>query len=240
MLRPSVYTRVHVKLPKFSQLSEAVSSGFTFTMLTDQNVGMHTPFQCKDYFQDMFWVEYNEKAAEVCGFPWVPGGIDKSRKTFTMALAYKESLALRRAGLEAFVNHFDDALGFQQTVIEETDHPNILRMVFDGRWTHSAPLVSSFTSIIRLGFTFKDGDDPKEYMENVQKQGMIWRNTYKPDQMAFYSEVNLADFGRMNETKPRFLKLLDGFNPKWDYKKIPTANAAHCFGVRGSTEEIWT
>ena len=60
---------VRISLPHYSGLVEAVHNGFKFTFLDDDNKGMHTPACCKDYFQDLFWVEHMKKElGEVYGF----------------------------------------------------------------------------------------------------------------------------------------------------------------------------
>lgn len=230
--------RPHVTLPSFSTLSEAVSSGFTFTMVDASYTGLHTPFQCKDYFQDMFWVEHNKQAATVCGFPWTPGQIDPAAPFFTMALRYP-GIGSRRAAMRTFIRDFDRPLAFTPTALRSTDNPSIVLLTFDGRWTQSAPLFSALTTIIRLAYIYPLSMTLPEFFAAVSQMSETFRETYKWSGGALYSPVATADISRFRETRPRLERLLAGHIPTLSYHDIPSANHAHGTGIMGSLASTW-
>ena len=219
-----------VELPQHTHLIEGVSNGFTFTFIDANNRGLHTPAQCKDYFQDLFWSEYNNKPCAVWGFTWKPGMLDKDAKTYRMALQEKGSdLTSMSKRLLHFLAEFEQAQGFKYSVVLDTTQSDTIVLEFDARWTHSAPMISAFTSLVRLGFTYPGGLI-QDYLARLQTDAKPedWR---KKDS-AVHRRC-LPDAQRLKVIGPRIMALLNGVFPTLPYTEISTAGGAHNTGIVG-------
>lgn len=219
-----------VELPQHTSLIEGVSNGFTFTFIDANNRGLHSPAQCKDYFQDLFWSEYNGKPCSVWGFTWKPGTLSKDAKTYRVALQEKGSKLMELAPqLLGFLHHFEGAQNFLYSGVYDTTNPDTIVLEFDARWTHSAPMISAFTSLVRLGFTYPGGD-VMEYLAMLQAKANPedWR---KKDP-AVHRRC-LPDAQRLKVIGPRIKALLGGVFPTLPYTEIETAGGAHNTGIVG-------
>lgn len=226
----------HITVPNgFQELAEVVYSGFTFALLDDTNTALHKPCQCKDYFQDLFWSEHHNDPVEIYGFSWIPGTINKNSERFAMALTYNNTIRAQRDALQQFLNIFDNALGFTPTVLENTDRLDTLRMTFSGHWTRSAPLMSAFTTLVRLGYSYTADMPISQYFKQVTG----WCNDIRDGRTPADSPVNRPDTQRFNHIRPRLEKLLTGFVPKSSYESIHSAHTAHNLGLLGSTPAMW-
>jgi hypothetical protein len=219
-----------VSLPQHTHLIEGVHNGFTFTFINEKGEGLHSPAQCKDYFQDLFWSEYNGKPASVYGFTWKPGMLDKDAKQYRMALQEKGTDLIALAPqLLGFLHHFEGAQGFEYSAVHATTQPDTVVLEFDARWSHSAPMISAFTSIVRLGFTYPGGD-VMEYLAGLQAVANPedWRK-----KSAAVHRRCLPDAQRLKTIGPRINAVLNGVFPTLPYSEISTAGGAHNTGIVG-------
>lgn len=219
-----------LSLPQHTALVEGVLNGFTFTFINEKGEGLHSPAQCKDYFQDMFWSEYNGKPCVVWGFKWEPGRLDKNAKTYQMALQERGSdMTTMSTQLLDFLAEFEKAQGFKYSVVHTTTQPDTIVLEFDARWTHSAPMISAFTSLIRLGFTYPGGNI-MDYLAALQTKANPedWRNK----DSAVHRRC-LPDAQRLKTIGPRIKALLAGAFPALPYTKIASAGSAHNTGIVG-------
>jgi hypothetical protein len=228
----------HITFKQFNTLlNEGIFSGFIFALLNAKDETLHQPCQCKDYFQDLFWSEHRKLPVKVYGFDWQSGTIDPHAPEFRIALKYTDEIQTRYSHMQTFINHFDTALGFAQTSIEPTDKAEIVRVTFAGGWTRSAPLLSAFTTLVRLGYSYSPTLDVPQYLEQLSKCRQTYGATARWSPPA--CPVNYADIQRIPQTLPRLQKLLTGFIPEYPYEKLRDGNAAHVCGILGSPESAW-
>lgn len=140
---------------------------FEFMLLTPDFKVVHSPFECKDYLQDIFWCEHNNKRSSIYGLSWKPGMFDVHAPFFYLALSGgSEILNVRIPPLTKFLNTFEEALGIEPTVIHETENPKIIVLKFSKDWTINGPMLSAYTTLIRAAGSYQDGD-VLEYLQNL-------------------------------------------------------------------------
>lgn len=221
----------HINLePKYSYYYNQISNhNFELALLTESGDQiLHTVVQCKDYFQDMFWCEYNKEEGSVYGLDWKPGYINLDSKFYEMALFGGSELMEQRAeNLQKLLNYFDTAQEFDLTTVTKTDNPKIIVVKFSHKWTESGPLLSAFTSIIRVSGSY-EGEDPKEYFKHLYDLRMGSKRYPSPS----YSHV---DIGRLTVIYPKLLALLEGKKVTLPWNKITSTANAHSTGIYGWT-----
>jgi len=208
----------------FNQIS---NHNFIMALLDKNNQFMHSPFMCKDYFQDMFWAEFNNKTASVYGLGWNPGFIDMTCKTYRMAFfGGGVLLAPNAINLEKLLNFFDDAQGFDRCKVFLTPDPEAIVVEFDARWTTSCPLLSALTTVIRISGPYKGEGVVKflDKMEDIRKKGLEDSVTPK---------FSIVEIGRLHTNYPRLLAVLSGKKITLKWTDITTGFNAHCTGIMG-------
>lgn len=142
---------------------------FNFLLLDKKLRAVHSPFQCKDYLQDIFFCEYTGQSANIYGMSWKQGMFDTTGPRFNMALmGGKAVLRDSMKTMQAFVNIFEKAIKIPKSKIEETNIPENVVIRFSKKWTENGPLLSTFTTLIRLSGAYKEGD-PFEYLQGLLK-----------------------------------------------------------------------
>lgn len=136
-----------------------------------------TPFcKCKDYFNDMFWSNKVKKSVSVYGFSWTPdrdkGVLHKDRLCLAIRLIDRDDKSKFHKieeenikGIVDIIAQFSEANGFEPATVEreESDGKHII-LYFDKKWTEIPYLNSAFFLLVRLGFTYKHGEDvTKDY-----------------------------------------------------------------------------
>lgn len=231
MSYPKVKYKVHTRL------CEGVHNGFTFALLNDANETMHTEAQCKDYFQDLWWSENRKQATEVWGFKWEPGRIDLKAECYRFALRFaKERLDNRVDNLLNFLHIFEQALGYRPCSIQLTADENVLIVTVSSQWFISAPMISAWTTLVRLGLQYTGGD-VMEYLDEVAKPvakyiADTFRLGGKNENMPCH-EAMLADLGRYDRIRPRIKALLAGKEARLDWEKLSGGYVAHESGIVG-------
>lgn len=220
----------------FTRLSEGVHNGFTFALLDDENTTMHTEAQCKDYFQDLWWSENRQQPTEVWGFEWKPGRIKLDAECYRFALKFKDVLRDRMDNLLNFLHIFEQALGYRPCSIEQTIDENVLIITVSSQWFISAPMISAWTTLVRLSLQYAGGD-VMEYLDNVaapvkrylaESYRMGGENKNMP-----CHEAMLADLGRYDKIRPRIKALLKGQEARLDWAKLSGGYVAHESGICG-------
>lgn len=164
-------------MKKFNYIQVA-NYKFEFFLLNEKFQALHTPFDCKDYLNDMFFAEYTGNPITIWGLVWKQGMIDISQEVFHLALSGgKEVLKDRIAGMQEFMNHFDKAQGFRPTEIHETEDEKVIVVDFSKEWTQNGPLLSAYMTLLRISGTFQAGEDPLEYMKRLMKEGIDKKET---------------------------------------------------------------
>lgn len=205
---------------KYNQIS---NYGFQFVLL-DKNQYLHTPVMCKDYFQDILWSEYLKKnTSNVYGLSWEPGRVDFKRGRLRMAIdGGAVSMAKRVPYLEKFLNAFEDSLGFKRSVVIPTTNTKVLVVDFSKEWTTCGPLISAFTTLIRISGLYTGGD-AFEYLSSPMENPPA------------YMKVEIA---RLKSTLPKLKSLLAGNTFNFPWEKLSMAMYAHGMGIMNLTDYV--
>lgn len=193
---------------------------FNFLLLNEQNQAVHSPFQCKDYLQDIFWSEVTGNDSEIWGIEWSQGMFNINRPMFRMALlGGQENMEDRIPYLWEALNLFETALGFTPSKIYRTSNPKHIVVEFSKEWTRNGPLLSSLTSLIRISADYKGGDF-LEYLHTVLKE--------LPSNLTPYMRVEKQ---RLGITLPRFSALLQGMTPECSWEDFDDIQDVHDTGI---------
>ena len=208
---------VPVNTFSYSQIS---NHKFEFALVNKENKLVHTPFQCKDYFQDIFWTEFTQKSGSAHGLLWKPNLIDVTEKTFRFAinggaLVMEDKIDV----IEAFLNKFDSALGFELSKVYPTTSKYMIIIEFSSEWVQMPPLLSAFTTLIRLSSMYKIGEDVKEYLAFLISH-----------QSDVFPHMNV-EIGRLTNTRAKLLALLQNKKPTYTWDKIQQMMSAHNLGI---------
>jgi len=221
---------VDIEPLKTFSYNQIPNHSFNFAMLDHNFKILHTPSTCKDYLQDMFWCEYTKHDADIYGMHWKPGIIDLTQKRFRLALFGGDVVLSEIKGyLQEFLNYFDDAQKIDRSVVMETTDPKILVVEFDREWTLSGPMLSAFTTLIRVSGPYKGGD-PIAYlkeMHSVSARGQ--HSTVVP-------RYSIIEVDRLKRSFKRLLALLAGKVFSYDWSNIRNTAEAHETGILGYTE----
>lgn len=209
--------------------------GFSFVLLNEKFQALHTPFMCKDYLQDMFWAEYtNATESTVYGLTWGKGSFSVDQPTFPLCvLGGKFKMKEHVPYLRELLNRFEAPLGIPPTVVEETQSDHAIVCMMPAAWTSNGPMLSSYTSLIRISGAYKGGD-PIEYLKTLNKP-MMDPKTYKPLWTPDPSYM-APDIGRLGVTLPRFAALLHGKRPVTEWADTKSMGMAHNLGIMGFTQ----
>lgn len=210
---------LHVDLTPIRKFryNQIANHKFQYLLLDPQNRALHTPFECKDYLQDMFYCEYTGESGEIYGMDWNPGTINLLSDTYSLALLWpKKDLSQDVTNLQTFLNHFEDALDIPRSEVLNTDSEDTIVVKFSRKWTENGPLLSSLTTIIRIAGEYK-GEDPLEYLKSL------------PSRTKDVRVYMVVDINRMN--LKRFAALLQGKKPEHNWSDFHDMMSVHNTGM---------
>lgn len=223
--------KLHVDLTPIASFrySEISNYQFQFLLLGKNNQALHTPVQCKDYFQDIFFTEATGVPADVYGLEWRKGMVDTDVEYFRMALnGGSLELESHIPAFQTFLNAFDSALGFRPSVVLPTDNPKIIVVDFSKEWTTGGPLLSAYTTLIRLAQLYS-GEDVMEYLKKIHEYKDINK---RPKDFPQYMGKEIS---RLDRTITKLAALLQGKKPEsvWEDFKNSTniVRDVHDLGV---------
>jgi hypothetical protein len=198
---------------------------YCFLLIDEQNRALHSPFECKDYLQDMFYCEYEKKAAGIWGIHWKPGMINMDVEKFRVVLmGGGEILEPRIAHLKEFLNAFDTALGFELSEVYPTKSSERIVVEFDKRWTQNGPLLSAYMTLLRL-YGLYEGGDVREYLKKLE---LTSTKNASPNFMQKDVSNMIAYHGAS-----RYAALLDGKIPESKWSDFNNMTEVHDTGVFG-------
>lgn len=207
---------------RYNQIS---NYNFCFLLLDENLRAVHSPFMCKDYLQDIFWCENTGKPAGIYGIDWKQGMFNISPQRYRMALlGGKECLKDRKEALTEFLHIFEEAQGIAKSEIFETDSDNNIVLEFDKEWTQNGPLLSTFTSLIRLSGAYSVGEDVSEYLKKLAEFA-----NKKHD----FPKYMTPDINRMDNSLVRLLAILSGKKIEHSWDKFDNVAKAHNKGLVG-------
>lgn len=218
--------------PKHSfDYTQIPNHGFTFALLEEDRY-LHTPFMCKDYLQDIFWSELTGGAGKAHGLRWRPGMYPVRDRIELAVYNEVEGMGCKIPALQEFLNWFEAAQKIEPTVVTPTKDPKLIIVEFSKAWTASGPMISAFTSLIRLagGYT---GGGPVPYLRSLNKK-LVNEKTgerlWSPE-----PEYMTPEITRYRLVLPRLLALLDGkpVPEKW-HSNETDIHDVHDYGIVGA------
>ena len=208
---------------------------FRFVLLDGKLRALHSPFMCKDYLQDIFWAEYTKAPeATVYGLTWKGGMVDMAMPTFPLAvLGGKFDIAGHAPYLLEFLNRFEAPLGIPFTSIDVPDNERRTVICWmDKDWTVSGPLLSAYTSLIRIAGAYKGGD-PIDYLKTLTRPLMdprTYNQLWKPDPPHITPDVS-----RISIILPKLNALFHGKRPTSKWADTQRMSIAHNLGIMGDS-----
>lgn len=197
-------------------LIEAYGSPSLQYNLLDANFkGIHAPFRCKDYFQDLFFSEFMEKPVSIYGFSWKPSKAPWAIKdeVLRIAVRYKQIVLKRRIpAAKEFLDQFTTPLGFKPISVYADKTGKIVVFEFNREWITKPVYVSLLTLLMRLSLAYKSGEDTKKFFDRI---------IAKPDDIGKY------DGGYVSQSRAVLEHILGGnkWEPKQDYKQYFNATS---------------
>jgi hypothetical protein len=168
--------------------------------------------RCKDYFQDVFWGQYQKKVGESVtkyGFTWKVIPKYHNKLWYYLGMSYiNEDMNNYSSNLLSFLNKIEDKLGFKKSTIIVTDDTKHLLIRFNKSWTKKPYLLSSFLLFSRIGLKYENTT-----ISNFLKK---W-----PDSQEKYDNANIRN------SMPLLLKIVDGVVFKDTWKSIRDIEECH-------------
>lgn len=152
--------------------------GFAFV---DYETGQTiTPYcKCKDFFGDMFWSNALKQAVAIYGFKWAPnedkGVLDRELLCVSLRLKGKSngtihSITIKEVdSLRALFERFNTANKFKDFTVELSDDKKNIIINFDKAWCQNPYTISVLFFLLRLGLTYKIGEEPIEFFSGKDK-----------------------------------------------------------------------
>lgn len=144
---------------------------YQFLLIDKNNKALHTPFECKDYLQDIFYCEYVKKNSNIYGISWKPGMLDIDVEYFRVVLmGGREELEGKIPALQKFINVFDSAQGIPLSKVYPTTNPKNIVVEFHKLWTENGPKLSAYMTLLRLWGAYTEEEDVLEYLKKIIKE----------------------------------------------------------------------
>jgi hypothetical protein len=196
---------------------------FQYLLLGANNQALHSPFECKDYLQDIFWSEFTGNVAKTWGIEWTQGMLDSSQKVFKLAMlgATEHKLNERISPMRIFLRHFETALGFKKTVIVPSSKPEYIVVKFSRDWLQSPLLLSAYTTLIRISGDYQ-GEEPIEYFTRLKSS---------KNHLESLPNYIRHDVERIEYTIGKFAALLQGIKPTKTWASLSSVHEAHNEGI---------
>lgn len=202
---------------KYNQIS---NHKFEFVLLNPELKAIHSAFECKDYLQDIFYCEHNNRTSSIYGLKWKPGMFDVHQPRFFLALnGGTEKIGLRTEQLQKFLNTFEEVLGIEPTQVFPTESEKIIVLNFSIDWTINGPMLSAYTTLIRAAGSYEEGD-VLEYLQDLVAE-KIKAPAYVGIERARLAEGNLE----------KIAALLQGKRPEYSWSDLNSIQQAHDTGI---------
>jgi len=139
-----------------------------------------TPFcRCKDYFNDMFFSNKIGKELSIYGFHWKPnqdeGILDRNTMTVAVRLRdqhTKNIYDLKEEEIQSvrkLMQQVSNKAGLGRIIVRVCEENKNIIVYFNRKWADTPYLNSAFFFFIRLGFTYKNGEDILSWYNKGEK-----------------------------------------------------------------------
>ena len=151
--------------PHQGGLSQIYSTGFEYSLVSENLEQCHKWVLCKDFMNDAVWGALNGKSCSIYGFSFNPDTMPHPAYKNNMLLIIRDNTRtaeeLRKAIQQSiiFINKLDERMKFDKTIVEEVEYKDekhkynkpVFLFTLDKRWIHAPPLLSMITLFIRVG-----------------------------------------------------------------------------------------
>jgi hypothetical protein len=169
--------------PKTNRIAQIPKEGLEFAMLSAKYEQLNQLVWCKDFMQDVIWAHVNQKPIEIYGFKYNPeeSPAPSIRRLRLLVTNYKDHEFGKRLqeNVLPLLHSVEDRMKMSRTVLEKSKKcPPIYKKsgvwILDGskRWLKSAPMLSFYTLLIRVGLVH-DPADSLEVTLNKIKDGKL-------------------------------------------------------------------
>ena len=166
---------------KHTGLSEAVSGGPQFSLVSDENEQVSQFCFCKDYLHDAIYGHLNKKSVSIYGFFFDPKNNPAPSIKEAKILTGNSSDPKFREKVPNcidFLNQFEKALGMKKlTCFFEVSKPpvkysagGVWLVCGDKRWVNSPPMLSLYSLLIRIGFGHKIGTPFMDTIKGIESR----------------------------------------------------------------------
>jgi hypothetical protein len=160
--------------PHKMRIAQTVWSGIQYSFLSEDNKQINPFVFCKEFLLDAYWATKNMRQIFIYGYEYNPFLDPKVCLTECRILLrnfYDPKFSKKIQNMVAFLNHFEDKLGYSKSRFETCDgagSPTFL-LISDSKWMHAPPLLSLLTLLIRIGMIYNGKTDFLEHCDLVRK-----------------------------------------------------------------------
>ena len=227
-------------------LNQVYNVGWEFSLMSKVKFSLykqvHQWATCKDYVNDLLWSHYSKKPVEIYGFTYNTGkDVLLDMAAFRVATRHKcvPNKEFEKMGNNAltFLNYYDKKAGLRPCRLRKLlalkeDHKDnaytTLLFEADKRWMNSAPLVSFYMLMMRLGFLYsEERGGPEEFIKSLKANDVKWS---KEDLSIMKTCIKLKAYDYMSTFGHKLFsqKPEENFN----FKKGTRVGTIHDFGFK--------
>lgn len=159
-------------------LSQAISSGVEFCMVSDDDHQASPFMYCKDYIQDAYQGKVLKKARNIYGFSYDPESPQQpSNHVFKLCVTNSSDpeMAQKIPNLMDFIHQIESHLKIEpKTTVQQCEDVvgkyvkcGIWYIEGSKRWMNSPPMISLYTLFIRIGFGHTIGQEFQKTLDDI-------------------------------------------------------------------------
>lgn len=175
-------------------LTEINTGDMLNSILDDNNNIITKLFQCKDYMQDIYWAELNNKKISQYGLIY-DGENQKNilgKKTIKLLITSKDPEHTTSKSIQKTINLLniiEDILNIDKSTYEKVDDSEDVVVFFDESWFKTSYMISLFMLFIKTGMYF-DGENIDDIIE-YYKKNITKHNSNYQNQILFLNKYNI-------------------------------------------------
>lgn len=202
---------------------ESGNNDFRFSLITENNQILTTPFQCKDYLNDIFYSELNNIPVTVYGIKWTPGQIDVSVNEFRILIfTPRANLQLMAKNMISFINKFEDILKIPRSTYAHADVENGIVIIFSRMWIENTRMISTFATLIRLSGDYNPTESIDDYFDRILNTNSLYK----------FPSFMTPELVRKKDLIKKFRYMLLGNKPEDNIeKKVTSPYTIHEMGL---------
>lgn len=244
--RPSARTyKRHIRWydgPHHYTILQIYKKGIEFALVSDKYEQCHQFVWCKDFLHDVIYSAVNNAGFLIYRFNYSPFNDPRPcLKELRLLVSNAKDNRLRKllpACLD-FLHQIEDRLGIPHTTIREVANPEPDRskagvFLFRGhrRWLHSAPMLSLYMLLLRVGLSHTAG---KPFTETIQglKDKLIKPYQPRDPQWLIDSESAFHKILRIGDKRIFYRDIKNNYPPNLIIDQVH-----NCFGILGFANDM--